>query len=153
MDPGDRDYWVAPLIPIWDEILRSKFVQGSMIWAWADDLFQVPGRGSEYGRSVTLVHCSDRLYAVPGKGVVGDAPWGIVDGWRRKKPEFWNTKKLYSPVKVLTLQAPVQEPGSPLHLQVQNHYEFTNLSELTLAWQLDQESGELHGDVAPGPNG
>ena len=153
VDPGDRDYWVAPLIPIWDEILRSPFVEGSMIWAWADDVFQVPGRGSEYGRNVTMAHSSDGLYGSPAKGVVGDAPWGIVDGWRRKKPEFWNTKKLFSPVKVLTLQVPVPEPESPLHLRVRNRYEFTNLSELTLAWELDQESGELHADVAPRDTG
>ena len=153
VDPGDRDYWVAPLIPVWDEILRSQFVQGSMIWAWADDIFQVPGRGSEYGRNVTMAHSSDSLYGVPGKGLVGDAPWGIVDGWRRKKPEFWNAKKLYSPVKILTSQVPVPESGSPLHLQVQNRYEFTNLSELTLAWQIDKESGEVHADVAPGQTG
>ena len=153
MDPGDRDYWVAPLIPIWHEILRSPFVQGSMIWAWADDVFQAPGRGSEYGRSVTMMHGSDPLYRAPGRGLVGDAPWGIVDGWRRKKPEFWNTKKLFSPVRVLTLQVPVPEAGSPLHLQVQNRCEFTNLAELTVAWQIDQESGELHGDVTPGHTG
>jgi hypothetical protein len=153
VDPGDRDYWVAPLIPVWNEILRSSFVQGSMIWAWADDIFQVPGRGSEYGRNLTMAHSSDGLYGVPVKGVVGDAPWGVVDGWRRKKPEFWSVMKLYSPAKILTLQVAVPKPGSPLRLQVQNHYEFTNLSELTLAWQIDQDSGELHADVGPGQTG
>ncbi len=149
-DPGDRDYWIAPLIPVWNAVLKSQFVQGSMIWAWADDMFQVPGSGSEYGRNVTMAHTSDDLYRVPGKGVAGDAPWGVVDGWRRKKPEFWDLKKLYSPVKILTLQVPTPESRSPLHLQVQNRYEFTNLSELTLAWQANQESGELHADIAPG---
>jgi len=152
-DPGDRDYWIVPLIPLWDELLASNVVQGSMIWAWADDLFQVPSRGSEYGRGVTMVHSSDRVYGAPGKGIVGDAPWGVVDGWRRKKPEFWHTKKLHSPVKVLTLQAPVPEAGSPVRLRVQNRYEFTNLSELTLAWQLDQDSGELRADIAPQQTG
>jgi len=74
-DPADRDYWIAPLIPIWKEVLAFRVVQGSMIWAWADDLFQVPLRGSEYGRGLTMTHTSDLQYGTARKGVVGDAPW------------------------------------------------------------------------------
>ena len=152
-DPGDRDYWIVPLIPLWNELLASKVVQGSMIWAWADDIFQVPERGPEHGRLAAMAHDIDALYGVPDKGLVGDAPWGVVDGWRRKKPEFWNTKKLHSPVRVTTLQLPVPAAGVPPHLSIQNRYEFTNLAELTLAWQLDQESGELHPDIPPQQTG
>jgi hypothetical protein len=152
-DPSDRDYWIEPLIPLWNELLASKVVQGSMIWAWADDIFQVPGRGPEHGRLAAMAHDIDPVYGVRDKGLVGDAPWGVVDGWRRKKPEFWNTKKLHSPVHVMTLQAPVPAPGEPLRLTIQNRHDFTNLSELTLAWQLEQESGELHAEVAPHETG
>lgn len=152
-DPGNRDYYIAPLIPIWKEVLASKVIQGSMIWAWSDDLFQVPGRGSEYGRGLTLARTSDLVYGAAGKGVVGDAPWGVVDGWRRRKPEFWHTKKLHSPVRVETLRVPVPETGAPLRLKLQNRYEFTNLSELTLAWELNQDSGQLHADIAPRQTG
>ena len=152
-DPGDRDYYISPLIPIWKEVLASQVIQGSMIWAWSDDLFQVPGRGSEYGRGLTLAHTSDLVYGATGKGVVGDAPWGVVDGWRRRKPEFWHIKKLHSPVKVETLNVPVPEAGTPLLLKVQNRFEFTNLSELTLAWELGADSGKLHADIAAGQTG
>jgi beta-galactosidase len=152
-DPGNRDYWIAPLIPIWKEVLASKVIQGSMIWEWSDDLFQVPGRGSEYGRGLTLARTSDLVYGAAGKGVVGDAPWGVVDGWRRRKPEFWHTKKLHSPVRVETLHVPVPEAGAPLLLKVQNRFDFTNLSELTLAWELDGNSGQLHADISPKQTG
>src|SRR5579875_72630 len=148
-DPGDRDYYIVPLIPIWDALLASKVIQGSMIWAWSDDIFQVPGRASEFGRRQTRVHDVDRVYAAPGKGVVGDAPWGVVDGWRRKKPEFWHTKKLQSPIRVKTLVVSPPPPGSPLRLQVQNRYEFTNLAELRLEWELGHERGEIRARIAP----
>jgi hypothetical protein len=147
-DPGERDYYIAPLIPIWEALLKSKVIQGSMIWAWSDDIFQVPERGSEFGRRQTRVHDVDLLYASPGRGVVGDAPWGVVDGWRRKKPEFWHTKKLQSPINVRTLQVTAGS-GNPIRLRVHNRYHFTNLAELTLAWRLGDEHGGLHPQLSP----
>ncbi len=149
-DPGDRDYWIAPLVSIWDEMLASQVVQGSMIWAWVDDIFQVPGRGSEIGHTRGVnTHGVDQVYCSRDKGLVGDAPWGIVDGWRRKKPEFWHAKKLHSPVQVRPLEVPTPALGDPIRLTVQNRYEFTNLSELSLAYQLGEVRGELHPDIAP----
>ena len=152
-DPGMRDYYIVPLLPIWKELLASKVVQGSMIWAWSDDIFQVPGRGLEHGRYTANAHDIDPVYGTAGKGLVGDAPWGVVDGWRRRKPEFWHTKKLHSPVKVTTLRVSVPQTGEPIRLGVENRYEFTNLSELTLRWVLGAESGELHPDVPPRQKG
>ena len=152
-DPGQRDYWIAPLIPIWKEIRASKVVQGSMIWAWSDDNFQVPGRGLEHGRYPANAHVIESVYGVSGKGIVGDAPWGVVDGWRRRKPEFWHTKKLYSPVRVTTLSVPAPQSSGPVRIEVENRYEFRNLSELTLRWELGPDSGELHPDIPPGKAG
>lgn len=148
-DPGDRDYYIVPLIPIWESLLASTVVQGSMIWAWADDIFLVPGRGSEFGRHLTPEHGIDRIYEVHGKGVVGDAPWGVVDGWRREKPEFWHTKKLQSPIRVTTLDIPINSAASSVRLRIHNRYEFTNLAELKLAWELDERNGELRPPIAP----
>lgn len=148
-DPGYRDYWVSPLIAAWEEVLTSEVTQGSMIWAWSDDLFSVPARGSEHGRGATRMHDVDRLYRVPGRGVLGDAPWGVVDGWRRLKPEYWHVKKLHSPVRILSLVVPIPPQGEPVRLAIQNRHEFSNLSELTMRWQLGDAQGELHPDIPP----
>ncbi|HEV2398796.1 MAG TPA: glycoside hydrolase family 2 TIM barrel-domain containing protein [Candidatus Sulfotelmatobacter sp.] len=151
LDPGDRDYYIAPLIDIWDAVQASKNVQGSMIWAWIDDIFLVPGRDSEYGRSGIgrPEHPLDSIYHVPGRGIVGDAPWGIVDGWRRKKPEFWHVKMLMSPVHMTQRALPGWAPGSPASFTIDNRYDFTNLSEIRLEWSIGTHHGLLHPDVAP----
>lgn len=145
-DPGDRDYYVAPLVGVWDALWHSRVVQGSFIWAWSDDLFLVPGRASEYGRHYTEGHGLDRAYHQPGRGLVGDAPWGVVDGWRRKKPEFWHVKELHSPVRIQSRQLPGTRP---LRIPVENRYFFTNLSELQIEWTLAGRSGTVQASIAP----
>ena len=147
LDPGERDYYIYPLIPVWDAVQASKNVQGSMIWAWVDDIFLVPGRDSEYGRGRIgkPVHALDRIYHIPGRGIVGDAPWGIVDGWRRKKPEFWHVKMLMSPVHMQHRDLPAWKSGDAATFTVDNRYEFTNLSELSLEWSI----GSQHGTFIP----
>ena len=155
IDPGERDYYIQPLIPVWDAVQASKNVQASIIWAWVDDAFLVPGRDSEYGRGsiVRPLHFLDHIYKMPGRGIVGDAPWGIVDGWRRKKPEFWNVKMLFSPVHMRDRDLPGWQPGTPATFTVDNRYEFTNLSELTLSWRVGDQHGTLHPDVPPQSSG
>jgi len=155
LDPGDRDYYIEPLIPVWDAVQASKNVQGGMIWAWVDDVFLVPGRDSEYGRGSIgqPAHALDRIYHIPGRGIVGDAPWGIVDGWRRKKPEFWHVKMLMSPVHLQQRDLPAWKSGEPATFTVDNRYEFTNLSELALEWSVGSQHGTIHPDVAPRTSG
>ena len=155
IDPGERDYYIEPLIPVWDAVQTSKNVQASIIWAWVDDAFLVPGRDSEYGRGSIgrPLHFLDHIYHMPGRGIVGDAPWGIVDGWRRKKPEFWHVKMLFSPVHMQARDLPDWKPGEPVTFTVDNRYDFTNLSELTLAWSVGAQHGTLHPDIAPRSSG
>lgn len=155
LDPGDRDYYIEPLIPVWDAVQSSANVQGAMIWAWVDDIFLVPGRDSEYGRGsvVPPFHALDGIYRMPGRGIVGDAPWGIVDGWRRKKPEFWHVKMLMSPIHFHERDLPNWVPGSPAIFKVDNRYEYTNLSELTLEWSTNEQHGTMHPDIRPRSTG
>ncbi len=149
VDPGIRDYYAQPLGPIYDRFMRSRATQGSMIWCWADDIFCVPGRGLEYGRGTTKVHFLEHQYRLRGRGLVGDAPWGVVDGWRREKPEYWIVKKLHSPVRIREgiLEWPTADGA--IHVPVENQYDFTSLSELRIRWTLAGQRGMITADVSP----
>ena len=122
-DPGCAIIMFPPLVDVMDAFWKSKVVQASFIWAWSDDMFLVPGRGSEYGRGYDEGHGVDRITDQDGKGLVGDAPWGVVDGWRRK-PEFWHIRNLYTPIKVGVRELPIPASGA-LQIPVQNLYFFT----------------------------
>lgn len=149
VDPGMRDYYAQPQPAIYDRFMKSKATQGSYIWCWSDDIFCVPGRGYEYGRGTTRSHFLENSYRVPGRGIVGDAPWGVVDGWRRLKPEYWITKKLHSPVKVKESPLPIPAQGEPIRIPVENQYDFTNLSELRIHWAIGDDQGQTHTNVPP----
>jgi beta-galactosidase len=153
LDPGIRDYYAEPLETIYAYMMRSKTVAGTQIWAWSDDIFCVPNRGLEYGRQATPCHFIENQYRLPNRGLVGDAPWGVVDGWRRKKPEFWITKKLHSPVKLKEAPIPLPPFGQPIRLSVQNQYDFTDLAELSLTWQLGCERGVVRAALGPQETG
>ena len=149
VDPGIRDYYGQPQPAIYERFISSRATQGSYIWCWQDDIFCVPGRGLEYGRGSTKSHFLEPAYYMPGRGLVGDAPWGVVDGWRRRKPEFFITRKLHSPVKVKVKSIPLPASGQPLRVPVVNEHDFTNLSELQIRWQLGEEWGTVACDLAP----
>jgi hypothetical protein len=64
---------------MWDAIYASEGCLGQSIWAGIDDTFYI---GDEQ--------------------TVGYGTWGLIDGWRRLKPEYWNAEGLFSPVRIRT---------------------------------------------------
>ena len=103
-DPNVRNYWGESLKAFWDAAFESDAVGGA-IWGMIDDVFMLPGSCAGYGE------------------------WGIIDGWRRRKPEFWHTKKAYSPVRVLATSIEPPPSGRPLAVPVHNRFDHTGLEE------------------------
>lgn len=127
-DPGLRDMWGKLLNDMWNNMYYSKGVLGGALWAGIDDTFFLPDGNT-----------------------VGYGTWGPIDGWRREKPEYWNMKKAYSPVKI-KLQGNVTENGE-LAFFVENRHNFTNLSACKIEWQTENEKGIVSVDIAPRKEG
>gem|GEM_PF-277376 len=125
-DPGVRDSWGRSISEFWDNAYEAEGCLGGAIWGLVDDVFFLPAASCGYGE------------------------WGIIDGWRRPKPEYWHVKKAYSPVRLM--DGPVAAPatGAPLSLAIQNRHDHTNLSEIVVTWEVGAESGRMPGpDVPP----
>ncbi len=127
-DPGIRDIWGEGHHKMWEKMLAHPGCLGGAVWAGIDDIFLLPsGEPKGYG------------------------PWGLLDAWRRPKPEYWNAKKTYSPVKVRTKRI---EPGKrPIRLALQNRHLFTDLSETTIFWSLGNRKGRASAFLPPGAKG
>ncbi len=126
-DPGIRSDWALALQPMWENMYATDAVLGGSIWSGIDDIFQLPDGSA-----------------------VGYGAWGPIDGWRRAKPEYWDMKKIFSPVRVTTVSL---DPAAPLSLDVENRYTYTDLDEMDIEWTFGGESGKMQYSLAPGSKG
>lgn len=106
-DPNTKDFWGRSMDTAWLNRFDVPGNAGGAIWGMIDETFHLPGKVTGYG------------------------PWGIVDVWRRKKAEFWNTKKAYSPVRIGSTEFSSAGAGGILQIPVRNRFDHLNLSDVT----------------------
>ncbi len=123
-DPGVRDYWGEFLAPMWESMYRSDVCIGGAIWSGISDRFYLHGKP------------------------VGYDSWGPIDGWRRKKPEYWHVFKSYSPVQLATTEIEPTRAGEEIVLPVENRFEVTDLAALDCRWGQGEASGIVEARAA-----
>ncbi|MGN0229820.1 MAG: glycoside hydrolase family 2 protein [Muribaculaceae bacterium] len=128
-DPNIREFWGKSIDMMWEGVLNSTGALGGAIWGYVDETFSVPAlkRGDSFWKEFARTAKPEGFRG----DCVGYGEWGIVDVWRRPKPEFWATKKAYSPVRLLTTRIADFTPGQQLSIAVANRFDHTNLNELS----------------------
>ncbi|HYW81088.1 MAG TPA: glycoside hydrolase family 2 TIM barrel-domain containing protein, partial [Thermoguttaceae bacterium] len=135
-DPGVDDQWGRLLAKTWANLYETPGALGGAIWCGVDDVFHLPPTETDHARLVR-----------------GVAAWGLVDGWRRPKPEYWHTKKVYSPVRVTASSIEMPTQGEPVRIPVANHFDFTNLADLAIQWRCGESHGTVTADIPPQSQG
>jgi hypothetical protein len=128
--------FLKPCIPpgAWSHIVHSQRVMGAGICGAFDESF----------------YFSDGTHA----GYAWHhGYWGLMDAWRRPKPEWWAAKMIFSPVWFPTRHVEYSAGQAAVSLPVENRYSFTDLSETKLTWEIGLKRGELPVSVAPGKLG
>jgi beta-galactosidase len=113
----------------WTNAFESDGGLGGAIGDMIDDTFILPDTLSGYNKLGVKQEASNRVKMYGGP-TVGYGECGIVDSWRRKKTEFWNTKKAYSPVKILINEITDFKAGTSISIPVYNRFNNTNLREI-----------------------
>lgn len=131
-DPNIREFWGISLDKMWGNLFNAPGGLGGAIWGYIDETFMVPAlkEGTPYWNEFAK---TSKPKEWQGK-CVGYGEWGIVDVWRREKPEFWGTKKAYSPIRVLQTQISSFAPNAPLYVPIYNRFDHTWLNEVTLKY-------------------
>ncbi len=128
IDPNIREFWGMSLDKMWANLFESPGGLGGATWGYVDEYFMLPEpkEGKSYWKEFARTAKPEGFQG----NCVGYGEWGIVDIWRRKKPEFWSTQKAYSPVRLLVEKIDVFFPGERLILPVYNRFDHTNLDEI-----------------------
>lgn len=129
-DPNIREFWGISLDKMWSGLFDAPGGLGGAIWGYVDETFMLPEPkvGLSFWKEFARTAKPENFQG----NCVGYGEWGIVDVWRRKKPEFWSTKKAYSPVRLMHTQTDDFTPGEPLLLPVYNRFDHTDLSEIDI---------------------
>ena len=133
VDKNVRNFWGRSLDSMWTNVFESDGGLGGAIWGMIDETFMLPDTMSGYNKWWGIQETSNDIKMYEGP-TVGYGEWGITDTWRRKKPEFWNTKKAYSPIKVYIDEITGFKPGRPLEIPVYNRFNHTNMKEIITKW-------------------
>lgn len=131
-DPNIREFWGISLDKMWSGLFPASGGLGGAIWGYIDETFALPEpkMGTSFWKEFAY---TAKPHGFQGN-CVGYGEWGIVDVWRRPKPEFWATKKAYSPVRLLTTEVRDFTSGERLILPVYNRFDHTNLSEIKVRY-------------------
>jgi len=129
-DPGVRgDTYARPLAAMVDSVYAHGGALGGAIWAGVDDIF----------------HLSTEK-------ICGYGTWGLIDGWRRPKPEYTAARKAYAPVVFRKIPSLLPSSGR-IVLHVENRFNFTNLSECAIGARAGDNIVELQANVPPHTQG
>ena len=131
-DPNIREFWGKSLDLMWKGTFNAQGALGGAIWGFIDETFMVPEpkQGTSFWKE--FAHTA-KPQGFQGNAV-GYGEWGIIDVWRREKPEFWSTKKAYSPIKIETTQISDFETDMPIYLNVYNRFDHTYLNEIDVVF-------------------
>ena len=140
-DPNIREFWGKSIDLHWDGVYTHAGALGGAIWGYVDEIFELPEPkvGTAFWKE--FAHTQKPL-EYEGK-CVGYGNWGIVDIWRRPKPEFWATKKGYAPVRLVKTEINEYAAGMPLYTTVANRFDHTSLNEIRAVYEYAGEESEL----------
>ena len=151
-DPNIREFWGHSIERMWSGLIDAPGGLGGAIWGYVDETFMLPEPkvGTAFWKEFARTAKPEDYQ---GK-CVGYGEWGIVDVWRREKPEFWATKKAYSPVRLMTTEVASFLSGQRLLLPLYNRFDHTDLDEIKIRYTYKGVEKELPApSIAPHQKG
>ncbi len=123
---------VGGLKDYWDVFESEPMAQGGAVWDWVDQSFYELDENGKWYWAYGGDYGSE---GVPSFGNFSGN--GLVDAFRRPHPHLSEVKKVYQNIKA------VMKDESNLMVQVKNWFDFSNLNEYELRWNVTADNGTV----------
>ena len=137
---------------IWAELFRNNHFAGGAVWHFQDQgVIRKSQEPVDRFQPTVFVWKDSATYYDTRKTNGTD---GIVYSDRTPQVDYWQVRKVYSPVQVIEMKLPVVAGKQTLKFSVYNQYDFLNLSVLQGQWALYKnrkviQTGKLTVNCAP----
>jgi beta-galactosidase len=122
----------------WDIMAASPVLAGGAVWMFQDQgLLRTAEHRMDRVQASNYVWLDSRHYYDTNQL---DGVDGIVYSNRTPQVDYWQVRKVYSPVWVTEARAAVKTGAQPVTLHVENRFDFRSLTGMKLIWTL-QENG------------
>ena len=125
----------------WEIMYHSPRLAGGAVWMFQDQgIFRATNKPVDRALPTKYVWTdSTHYYDTFGT----DGMDGIVYSDRTPQVDYWQVRKVYSPVQIAERSQPVHPSSQELTLQVENRFDFRPLRGMTLAWTLRENRDTL----------
>ena len=132
---------------IWEAIYRAPRVAGGAIWLFQDQGILREAASMKMVENGDLMVWLDKHRYFDTHGYYGVD--GIVYSDRRPQIDYWQVRKVYSPVQVQERTLPTK-PGQPdVSLHVENRFDFRSSADIKMNWSLRRNGAPLQSGVIP----
>lgn len=132
----------------WEVMQATPQLTGGAIWHFQDQgILRTAGKPvANFDNSLGAVWLDkNRFYDTHD----ADGCDGIVYADRTPQTDFWETRKVYSPVQIAERNAVVKLGAQEISLTVENRHDFRALAGMKLAWSLQRNGAEVQQGEAP----
>ncbi len=131
----------------WDFMQKTPRCAGGAIWHFMDQgILRTSDKSVDANKSTMDVWLDKHRYY---DGHRGDGADGIVYADRTPQTDFWETRKVYSPVQIAEQSAAVKPGAQQIALTVENRHDFRTLTGMELVWSLRCNGTELQQGEVP----
>lgn len=129
----------------WEVVHKHSNIAGGAIWMWSDQGVQKKKTKDEFiaDKNPQGVWLDSTTY-YDGNNVKGND--GIVYSNRVPQSDYWQVRKVYSPIWIKIDSISVKSKNQDLNIEFQNRFNFISLDGFSCKWVLKKYQKKLIGD-------